>query len=187
MQTCHCQAGKGAKGEAAAEEQRLCALPVALLTGPVCCVQVMYAVTDGFSGLNGGWDTPGTGMNFLVHNMCRLPGSGGTWMVVEGGMGSVTQQLAASALRHGARIHTGAWDGAGEHVAREACEGRGRPLFQAGSLPYGIPPDACFLALLALRSLPGMIAPPNLLKAAHRRELQMGVPCCCCSLPPPAR
>lgn len=25
--------------------------------------------TDGFSGLNGGWDTPGTGMNFLVHNM----------------------------------------------------------------------------------------------------------------------
>lgn len=27
--------------------------------------------TDGFSGLNGGWDTPGTGMNFLVHNMVR--------------------------------------------------------------------------------------------------------------------
>jgi hypothetical protein len=25
--------------------------------------------TDGFSGLNGGWDTPGTGMNFLMHNM----------------------------------------------------------------------------------------------------------------------
>jgi hypothetical protein len=31
--------------------------------------KVMYAVTDGFSGLNGGWDTPGTGLNFLVHNM----------------------------------------------------------------------------------------------------------------------
>lgn len=31
----------------------------------------MYAVTDGFSGLNGTWDTPGTGMNFLVHNMVR--------------------------------------------------------------------------------------------------------------------
>ena len=31
----------------------------------------MYAVTDGFSGLNGGWDTPGTGLNFLAHNMVR--------------------------------------------------------------------------------------------------------------------
>ena len=29
----------------------------------------MYAVTDGFSGLNGSWHTPGTGMNFLMHNM----------------------------------------------------------------------------------------------------------------------
>jgi phytoene dehydrogenase-like protein len=50
-------------------------------------VKAMYAVTDAFSGLFGAWDTPGTGMNFLVHNMCRLPGSGGTWMIVEGGMG----------------------------------------------------------------------------------------------------
>jgi hypothetical protein len=35
-------------------------------------LQVMYAVTDGFSGLNGGWDTPGTGLNFLAHNMVGL-------------------------------------------------------------------------------------------------------------------
>jgi phytoene dehydrogenase-like protein len=41
-------------------------------------LKAMYAVTDGFSGLDGGWDTPGTGMNFLVHNMCRLQGSDGT-------------------------------------------------------------------------------------------------------------
>lgn len=34
-------------------------------------LRAMYAVTDGFSGLNGTWDTPGTGMNFLVHNMVR--------------------------------------------------------------------------------------------------------------------
>ena len=38
-------------------------------------LMAMYAVTDGFSGLFGSWDTPGTGMNFLVHNMCRRPGS----------------------------------------------------------------------------------------------------------------
>jgi phytoene dehydrogenase-like protein len=70
-------------------------------------VKAMYAVTDGFSGLFGGWDTPGTGMNFLVHNMCRLPGSGGTWMIVEGGMGTIGQRFADAARRHGARIETG--------------------------------------------------------------------------------
>src|SRR5262245_15521411 len=37
----------------------------------------MYAVTDGFPGLHGGFGTPASGMNFLVHNMCRLPGSDG--------------------------------------------------------------------------------------------------------------
>ena len=43
------------------------------------------------------------GMNFLVHNMCRLPGSGGTWMIVKGGMGTVTQQLARRGARGTAR------------------------------------------------------------------------------------
>jgi phytoene dehydrogenase-like protein len=70
-------------------------------------LKAMYAVTDGFSGLNGDWDTPGTGMNFLVHNMCRLPGSDGTWMIVKGGMGTVTQQFAAAAREAGAQIETG--------------------------------------------------------------------------------
>ena len=53
----------------------------------------MYAVTDGLSGLNAGPDDPGTGHNFLVHNMCRLPGSDGTWMIAEGGMGTVSRHL----------------------------------------------------------------------------------------------
>jgi phytoene dehydrogenase-like protein len=70
-------------------------------------LKAMYAVTDGFSGLNGDWDTPGTGMNFLIHNMCRLPGSDGTWMIVKGGMGTVTQRFAAAARAAGARIETG--------------------------------------------------------------------------------
>lgn len=29
----------------------------------------MYAVTDGISGLTGSLQTPGTGLNFLMHNM----------------------------------------------------------------------------------------------------------------------
>ncbi|MGZ6144128.1 MAG: phytoene desaturase family protein [Myxococcales bacterium] len=70
-------------------------------------LKAMYAVTDGFSGLNGDWDTPGTGMNFLVHNMCRLPGSDGTWMIVKGGIGTVTQRFAEAARKAGARIETG--------------------------------------------------------------------------------
>ena len=68
----------------------------------------MYAVTDGFSGLNASFGTPGTGMNFLVHNMCRLPGSDGTWMIVQGGMGRVSEDLARVATEAGARVRTGA-------------------------------------------------------------------------------
>jgi len=64
----------------------------------------MFAVTDGFSGLNAGWDTPGTGLNFLIHNMCRLPGSDGTWMIVKGGMGTVTKLLAEKAKSLGVKI-----------------------------------------------------------------------------------
>ena len=70
-------------------------------------VKAMYAVTDGFSGLYAGYDTPGTGMNFLVHNMCRLPGSDGTWMIVEGGMGTVSRVLADALARHGGSIIVG--------------------------------------------------------------------------------
>jgi phytoene dehydrogenase-like protein len=67
----------------------------------------MYAVTDGFSGLAGSFGTPGTGMNFLVHNMCRLPGSDGTFMIAEGGMGSITQEFARLATEAGVKIRTG--------------------------------------------------------------------------------
>lgn len=68
----------------------------------------MYAVTDGLSGLNAGPDDPGTGHNFLVHNMCRLPGSDGTWMIAEGGMGTVSRTFAEAARSAGATILTGA-------------------------------------------------------------------------------
>ena len=67
----------------------------------------MYAVTDGLSGLNAGPDDPGTGHNFLVHNMCRLPGSDGTWMIAEGGMGTVSRTFADAARAAGATILTG--------------------------------------------------------------------------------
>lgn len=71
-------------------------------------LRAMYAVTDGFSGLYGTWDTPGTGMNFLIHNMCRLPGANGTWMIVEGGMGTITRSFADEARRLGVDIECNA-------------------------------------------------------------------------------
>jgi phytoene dehydrogenase-like protein len=64
----------------------------------------MYVVTDGLSGLTAGPDTPGTGHNFLAHNMCRLPGADGTWMVAEGGMGAVSGAFAEAAGKAGARL-----------------------------------------------------------------------------------
>ncbi len=67
----------------------------------------MYAVTDGISGLAAGIDDPGTGHNFLAHNMGRLPGSDGTWMIVRGGMGAVSAALAQAARAAGALLHTG--------------------------------------------------------------------------------
>ncbi|MBO3736185.1 phytoene desaturase family protein [Actinoplanes flavus] len=68
----------------------------------------MYSVTDGLSGLNAGPDDPGTGHNFLVHNMCRLPGSDGTWLIAEGGMGTVSRVFADAARAAGARLYTDA-------------------------------------------------------------------------------
>jgi phytoene dehydrogenase-like protein len=66
----------------------------------------MYVVTDGLSGLHAGPDTPGSGHNFLVHNMCRLPDAGGTWTIVRGGMGTVTARIADAARAAGATMHT---------------------------------------------------------------------------------
>jgi phytoene dehydrogenase-like protein len=68
----------------------------------------MYAVTDGLSGLHAGPDDAGTGHNFLVHNMCRLPGADGTWMIVRGGMGTVSATIADRARAAGAQIVTDA-------------------------------------------------------------------------------
>lgn len=118
-------------------------------------LKAMYAVTDAFSGLDGGFDTPGTGHNLIVHNMCRLPQSGGTWMIVEGGMGRVTQQLKHLAVEAGVEIRTSAKvtairarDGAARGVTLESGEEvdattviangdpfRTLPLLQGGELP----------------------------------------------------
>jgi phytoene dehydrogenase-like protein len=71
-------------------------------------VQAMYAVTDGFTGSASSWDDGASGMNFLIHNMCRMPQARGVWSLVRGGMGTVSRALAHASRERGAHIETGA-------------------------------------------------------------------------------
>ena len=64
----------------------------------------MYAVTDGFSGMRATYNTPGTGANFLVHNMTRMTGSEGVWTVCKGGMGNAAYLYAEAAKKAGCEI-----------------------------------------------------------------------------------
>ncbi len=64
--------------------------------------------TDGVIGTNGGPYTPGTAYVLFHHCMGGVGGKRGLWGFVRGGMGGVTQALAASAQCRGAGIRTGA-------------------------------------------------------------------------------
>ncbi len=64
--------------------------------------------TDGVIGTNGGPQTPGTAYVLLHHVMGGVGGVRGLWGFVEGGMGAITQALAAGARAHGAQIETDA-------------------------------------------------------------------------------
>jgi phytoene dehydrogenase-like protein len=126
----------------------------------------MYAVTDGLSGLNAGPDDPGTGHNFLVHNMCRLPGADGTWLIAEGGMGSVSRTFADAARRSGARLFTDAEvtevtvDGVaasgvvladGRSVRARVVLGSCDPYRLIGLVPEGILPSGLTSRMAAVR------------------------------------
>jgi phytoene dehydrogenase-like protein len=64
--------------------------------------------TDGVIGTNGGPRTPGTAYVLLHHVMGGVGGVRGLWGFVKGGMGGITQALAASAQAHGVEIRTDA-------------------------------------------------------------------------------
>lgn len=63
--------------------------------------------TDGVIGAPGGPSTPGTAYVLFHHCMGRAAGKAGLWGFVRGGMGGITQALAASARAAGAEIRTG--------------------------------------------------------------------------------
>jgi phytoene dehydrogenase-like protein len=64
--------------------------------------------TDGVIGANGGPRSPGTAYILLHHCMGGVAGHRGLWGFVRGGMGAVSEAIAASARRWGATIRTGA-------------------------------------------------------------------------------
>jgi phytoene dehydrogenase-like protein len=119
----------------------------------------MYAVTDGMPGLSGSPWRPGSGHNLLVHSMCRLPGSGGTWMLVRGGMGTVTGAIADRARAAGATIRTGVAverilvaGGTAGGVVTEAGEETRAMVVLTATDPFRLPAllgDACPAALRA--------------------------------------
>ncbi len=120
-------------------------------------VLAMYAVTDGMPGLTGSPWSPGSGHNLLVHSMCRLPGAGGTWMVVRGGMGTVTSRLASLAAAAGARIRTGC------EVAR--IETSGGAASGVSTLDGSTVPARAVLVSADAFRLPGLLGdatPPDL-------------------------
>ncbi|MDX2029596.1 MAG: NAD(P)/FAD-dependent oxidoreductase [Blastocatellia bacterium] len=64
--------------------------------------------TDGVIGTNGGPATPGTAYILLHHVMGGAAGARGLWGFIRGGMGAISEALAASARSHGAIIRTDA-------------------------------------------------------------------------------
>src|SRR2546423_2156073 len=62
--------------------------------------------TDGVIGTNGGPMTPGTAYVLFHHVMGGVGGVRGLWGFVRGGVGGITQAMAASARAHGAEVRT---------------------------------------------------------------------------------
>jgi phytoene dehydrogenase-like protein len=65
-------------------------------------------VTDGVIGANGGPRSPGTAYILLHHSMGAVGGKRGLWGFVRGGMGAVSEALAAAARARGAEIRVDA-------------------------------------------------------------------------------
>lgn len=63
--------------------------------------------TDGVVGVNAGPSMPGTAYLMLYHQMGATETARPLWGQVRGGMGGITQALAAAAAAHGANIVTG--------------------------------------------------------------------------------
>src|SRR4051794_33502345 len=112
--------------------------------------------TDGVIGANGGPRSPGTAYILLHHCMGGVAGHRGLWGFVRGGMGAVSESIAASARAKGVEIRTGA------AVARVLVrDGRAHGVvlqdgeeIQASTVASNLDPKLTFLNLVEARDLP---------------------------------
>jgi phytoene dehydrogenase-like protein len=112
--------------------------------------------TDGVIGANGGPRSPGTAYILLHHCMGGVAGHRGLWGFVRGGMGGVSEAIAASARARGAIIRTSA--GVSKMLVRNGRV-RGVALengdeIEARSVASNLDPKVTFLKLLEERDLP---------------------------------
>jgi len=112
--------------------------------------------TDGVIGANGGPRSPGTAYILLHHVMGSVGGKRGLWGFVRGGMGAVSNSLAASARSQGAEIRTDAAV-AGVRVQNNRVRGvtlaTGEEL-DASQVASNLTPPTTFLQLVAPSALP---------------------------------
>src|SRR6185437_16208205 len=113
--------------------------------------------TDGVIGANGGPRSPGTAYILLHHCMGGVAGHRGLWGFVRGGMGAVSEAIAASARARGAAIRVNApvakilvRNGRAHGVVLESGE-----EIQADAVASNLDPKLTFLRLLDAADLPG--------------------------------
>jgi phytoene dehydrogenase-like protein len=112
--------------------------------------------TDGVIGANGGPRSPGTAYILLHHCMGGVAGKRGLWGFVRGGMGAVSEAIAASARSKGAEIRTQA------HVVRiKVVNGRVAGVvladgeeIDAAVVASNLDPKITFLELVEEKHLP---------------------------------
>src|SRR5580704_14248624 len=112
--------------------------------------------TDGVIGANGGPRSQGTAYILMHHVMGSVAGHRGLWGFVRGGMGAVSEAIAAAARSHGAVIRTNA--AVDKILVRD---GRARGVVLAGGeeiegaiVASNLDPHVTFLRLLDERELP---------------------------------
>ncbi len=111
--------------------------------------------TDGVIGANGGPRSPGTAYILLHHCMGGVAGHRGLWGFVRGGMGAISNAIAASAKAAGAEIRT---DAEVQTIKIENGRARGVVLrsgeeFDASLIASNLDPKRTFLSLVDQRHL----------------------------------
>lgn len=110
----------------------------------------------GVIGMWGGPMSPGSAYILLHHRMGEAGGATGTWGFVRGGMGALSEAIAAAAREAGAEIHTGA-EVAGIRVSGDRARGvrlADGTEIAARAVVSGIHPKTTFLGLVGREHLP---------------------------------